>query len=65
MSLMQVERRLAALEKQVTTLRDTLEYQLAVERIRRGLESADRGGGIPAKKVFASLRRKYKLPRHR
>jgi len=35
----------------------------AIDGIRRGLESAARGEGRPAKEVFAELRRKYKIPR--
>jgi hypothetical protein len=55
----QVEKRLASLEKQLGTLRQSLEHQQAVEGIRRGLESADRGEGIPIDRAFRHLRRKY------
>lgn len=60
MTLSQVERRLEALEKQVGDLRDALEYQQAVEGIRRGLESADREKGEGAAAAFARIRRKYR-----
>jgi hypothetical protein len=59
MTLSQVERRLEALEKQVGDLRQALEYQQAVEGIRRGLESADREKGEGAAVTFAQIRRKY------
>ena len=60
MTLSQVERRLEALEKQVGDLRQALEYQQAVEGIRRGLESANRGEGESVGAAFARIRRKYR-----
>jgi hypothetical protein len=60
MTLSQVERRLEALEKQVGDLRQALEYQQAVEGIRRGLESANRGEGESAGAAFARIRGKYR-----
>ncbi len=35
----------------------------AIEAIRRGLESVERGEGRPAAEVFEKLRRKHKIPR--
>ena len=60
MTLSQVERRLEALEKQVGDLRQQLDYQQAVEGIRRGLESAARGEGESARATFAAIRRKHR-----
>ena len=62
MTLAQVEKRLVALEKRLGRLQETLDYQQAVEGIRRGLESADRGEGIAVGKAFADLRRRHGLP---
>ncbi len=61
MTLSQVERRLAALEKQLGQLQDTLEYERAVAGIRRGLQSADREEGESVKKTFSNIRRKHAL----
>jgi hypothetical protein len=61
MTMIHVQKRLAAIEKELSELRATLEYQRAVEGIRRGLESADRGEGAPARQVFNQLRRKHGL----
>ena len=57
MTMAQVHKRLAALERKIDHLQEAIEYQQAVEGIRRGLESADRREGIPAAKAFASIRR--------
>lgn len=63
MTMAQVEKQLASLQKQFHRLQRSLEYQQAVEGIRRGLASVDHGEGEPTDKVFARLRRKYRLPR--
>jgi hypothetical protein len=60
MTMSQLVKRLSAVEKSLSDLRDHLDYERAVEGIRRGLESADRGEGEPARRTFARLRRKYK-----
>ena len=65
MTMSQVVKRLSAVEKSLSELRDQLEYERAVEGIRRGLASADRGEGEPARRVFTALRRKYKPTRRR
>jgi predicted transcriptional regulator len=54
-----IEKRIAKLEQTVRSLQDKLEYEAAVEGIRRGLESVERGEGEPVRTVFAKLRRKY------
>ena len=59
MAVTTIEKRIAKLEQTVRTLQDKLEYEAAVEGIRRGLESIDRGEGQPAKEFFAKLRRKH------
>ena len=35
----------------------------AIEGIRRGLESADRGQGVPAARALGRIRRKHRIPR--
>ena len=42
----------------------TIRFDLAeaVLGIRRGLESIERGEGIPAEEAFAKLRKKYNIP---
>ena len=65
MTLNQVQKRLAVLEQKIDDLRETIEYQQAVEGIRRGLASVDRGEGIPASKVFASIRRERRSTRRK
>ena len=61
MTLAQVEKRLVALEKRLGDLQETLDYQQAVEAIRRGLDSADRGASESVSKTFGDLRRKHGL----
>jgi predicted transcriptional regulator len=51
----QLAERIETLEQSVERLADQLDYQQAVEGIRRGLESVDKGEGIPAKKMIAHL----------
>lgn len=63
MTLAQVQKRLTALEQKLDDLRETIEYQQAVEGIRRGLESVERGEGIPTGKVFAAIRREARSSR--
>jgi len=58
MTMAQVAKRLAAVEKRLGDLQQSLEYQQAVEGIRRGLQSVDRGEGVSARKVFSELRRR-------
>jgi len=65
MTVAQLVRRLDAVEKSLSDLRQQWDYERAVEGIRRGLESADRGEGEPARRVFAQLRRKYKTASRR
>jgi hypothetical protein len=65
MTLAQMAKRIEALEKDVRQLSELVDYQQAVEGIRRGLESADRGEGEVAAKAFGRLRRKYKLRKDR
>lgn len=63
MTMAQVEKRLLALEKRLGRLQETLDYQRAVEGIRRGLESAERGEGVSVGEAFGDLRRKHGLAR--
>jgi hypothetical protein len=65
MTVAQLVKRLSAVEKSLSQLRKQWDYDRAVEGIRRGLESADRGEGEPARRTFANLRRKYKATRRR
>ena len=57
MTMIQLQRRLDSLEQKIGSLETRLEYQQAIEGIRRGLESVQRGEGKPARKVFAEIRR--------
>ncbi len=52
-------------------VQDTASYQRLMELvdraeavlgIRRGLESIERGEGVPAEEAFAKLRKKYNIP---
>jgi predicted transcriptional regulator len=58
-TITEMAKRIVALEKTVDRLADQIDYQQAVEGIRRGLESMDRGEGETAKKVSARLHRKH------
>lgn len=60
MTLAQVQKRLSKLEDTVDRLVAELDYRQSIEAIREGLESADRGEGEPAEKVFGRLRKKLK-----
>jgi len=42
-------------------LLDWVDQAEAIAGIRRGLQSVERGEGLPAEKAFAKLRRKYKI----
>ena len=44
-------------------LMEAQERMEAIEGIRRGLESADRGQGVPAATALARTRRKHRIPR--
>jgi hypothetical protein len=59
MALTTIEKRIAKLERTILAMQEKLEYESAVEGIRRGLESVDRGEGEPANQFFAKLRRKH------
>ena len=61
MTLAQVQKRLDRLEQTVDRLVEELDYRDAVKAIQEGIESADRGEGESAKKVFSRIRRKYKV----
>jgi predicted transcriptional regulator len=58
----QLAERIESLEQSVARLAEQLDYQQAVEGIRRGLESVERGEGIPAKQMIAHLNRLRKSP---
>lgn len=61
MTIAQVQRRVERLEKMVQRLVTELHYCQSVEAIREGLESADRGEGDTAQRVFSRLREKLKV----
>ncbi|MEE9295681.1 MAG: type II toxin-antitoxin system Phd/YefM family antitoxin [Phycisphaerae bacterium] len=44
-------------------LLDLVDRAEAIEGIRKGLESMERGEGRPADEVFEEIRRKYNIPR--
>lgn len=44
-------------------LLDALEFAETVQGIQRGLDDVNAGRTRPAKKAFAELRRKYRIPR--
>jgi hypothetical protein len=58
-----MQKRLTALERRIGELHRALEYQHAVEGIRRGLESIERGKGEPAHVALARIRRRHKVAR--
>jgi hypothetical protein len=62
MTLIQMKRRIESLEKQLSEVQRTIEYQQAVEGIRRGLESMNAGAGKPAKSVLSEIRRIHQIP---
>jgi prevent-host-death family protein len=49
--------------KSYQRLLEAAEHADAVEGIRRGLASMERGEGIPAQEAFDSLRRKHGVPK--
>jgi hypothetical protein len=55
-----MHKRWSALERQMEEFQRTIEYQQTVAGIRRGLESADRGEGEPARSALSRIRRKRK-----
>jgi BMFP domain-containing protein YqiC len=59
MTLTTIEKRIVQLEQTVREMQQSLDYQAAVEGIRRGLDSVHRGEGESAKQVFARIRRKH------
>ena len=63
MTLSQMQKRLTALERRIGELHRALEYQQAVEGIRRGLESVERGEGESVRMAFARIRRRHKFAR--
>jgi hypothetical protein len=65
MTLAQVQRRLDRLESTVEKLVLELDYRESIDAIREGLQSADRGEGETAPKVFTRLRRKLKVSKRR
>lgn len=61
-----VNGRVAAVLDSPTSYQKLMEAQErleAVEGIRRGLASANRGEGRPASEVLAKIRRKHRIPR--
>jgi predicted transcriptional regulator len=58
---MSIESRVLALEEQVVALKKELEETRIAERIRRGLDQADRGQVLPAREAMEALRRKYNI----
>lgn len=56
-----LEARITALEAEVASLREQVEREEVRAAIRRGLDEADRGLGIPARELVKKLRAKYKL----
>ena len=57
-----LESRVAILENQVARLQQELERTRVADRIRRGLDQADRGQVRPAREALESLRRKHNIP---
>lgn len=60
-----MEKRLVQLEKSVRQLQKKMDFDAAVEGIRRGLESADRREGESAKTFFSKLRKKHSRAKSR
>ena len=62
-STAELQSRLAALEAEVSTLRERVDYAEALAGIKRGLDEAHRGLGTPLKQVDERMRAKYGIPR--
>jgi hypothetical protein len=62
-SAVELQTRLAALEAEVLTLRERVEYAETLAGIKRGLDEANRGLGTPLKQVDQQLRAKYGIAR--
>jgi len=54
--------RLSALEEEVSSLRERVEHTEALIGIKRGLEEARQGLGVPLKKADAQIRAKFGIP---
>ncbi len=62
-STIELQTRLAALEAEVSTLKERVEYAEALAGVKRGLAEADRGLGSPLKQVDDRMRAKYGISR--
>ena len=62
MTVAELESRVTALEKTVTDLQAQLEKNRIAERIRLGLEQADRGEVVPMREAVENFRVKYNIP---
>lgn len=62
MTMTQMKKKIESLEKRLTEMQASIEYQSAVDGIRRGIESMESKQGKPAADVFAQLRRKHRIP---
>jgi hypothetical protein len=60
MTLAHLEKRLNRIEQKLDDLHSTFEYAQAIDGIRRGLESANRGEGEKAQSAFSDIRRKHR-----
>ena len=54
--------RVAMLETKMARLEEQLDFAQAVEGIRRGLDEANRGEGMPLREFDAQFRAKHKIP---
>ena len=58
-----LESRVAALEEEVASLRESLETQRVREGIRLGRAQAALGKPVPAREFLEKMRKKYKIAR--
>jgi predicted transcriptional regulator len=59
----ELQSRVSALEDEIASLKEKLEYAQTIAGINRGLDEADRGLGIPLREADQQLRAKYNIPR--
>lgn len=59
MTIAELQTRLAVLEAEISELKERIESTEALAGIRRGLDEANRGLGIPLKKMDEQLRSKH------
>jgi hypothetical protein len=60
MTLSQMSKKVDLLRRQIEDLRESIDYELAVEGIKRGLASIPKQQSKSVRDVFDSIRRRHK-----